>query len=383
MATTRVQALQSIAKYQNITDPQKLLQLAGGNFTLAEAQQALGSAVAPVQQSVTQAPTASAPTTPTTSQGAINLGPGSQGEDVKELQNFLKDQGFFPKNQEATGYYGSITQKAVADWQKSSGLQVPANQYGYFGPQSLALAQQQIQPSVSAPTIADIEPSLPSEYTELLGVMSSYLDELQKRGQMINPNVEISPEKIAEFMSQASREIDPYYSSQLNLARESLLRDLGYTTQDILRQEKEAEINYGRQLRTLGESAAEQGFALSGTRQRSERELAGDTQRTLEANRMKLAQTTGTAARTFAQQYGGGAINIPSVRELPQVVAGQSTFQQGTRDLPLYELSPGLYEGLVGSKQYEQDAARRLRTSELESAFRTQESSKQLRTLTL
>lgn len=38
-------------------------------------------------------------------------------EEVKPLQNFLKQQGTFPQNIASTGYYGSVTAKAVLDWQ--------------------------------------------------------------------------------------------------------------------------------------------------------------------------------------------------------------------------------------------------------------------------
>ena len=37
--------------------------------------------------------------------------------DVTRLQDFLKAQGYFPINTESTGYYGSITVKAVRDFQ--------------------------------------------------------------------------------------------------------------------------------------------------------------------------------------------------------------------------------------------------------------------------
>lgn len=38
--------------------------------------------------------------------------------DVKELQNILKYEGLFPVNSQSTGYYGSITSKAVLNFQK-------------------------------------------------------------------------------------------------------------------------------------------------------------------------------------------------------------------------------------------------------------------------
>jgi peptidoglycan hydrolase-like protein with peptidoglycan-binding domain len=48
------------------------------------------------------------------------IGIGSSGEQVKQLQEKLKELGYF--NLGSTGYYGSITQKAVKEFQRDKGL---------------------------------------------------------------------------------------------------------------------------------------------------------------------------------------------------------------------------------------------------------------------
>jgi peptidoglycan hydrolase-like protein with peptidoglycan-binding domain len=42
---------------------------------------------------------------------------GERSEEVRWLQKALKQYGFFPANVLETGYYGTITQKAVKDFQ--------------------------------------------------------------------------------------------------------------------------------------------------------------------------------------------------------------------------------------------------------------------------
>ena len=59
---------------------------------------------------------------------------GSQGEDVKCLQNALTPK-YFTNASGATGYFGPVTQSAVAAWQAANGI-TPA--VGYFGPVSQA-----------------------------------------------------------------------------------------------------------------------------------------------------------------------------------------------------------------------------------------------------
>ncbi len=71
-----------------------------------------------------------APTKPVTpgTEVVINQQPlrvGSSGSEVEALQNRLKALGFFTGP--VTGYYGSLTQAAVASYQKSRGLQATGN----------------------------------------------------------------------------------------------------------------------------------------------------------------------------------------------------------------------------------------------------------------
>ncbi len=59
---------------------------------------------------------------------------GSQGEDVKCLQNAMTPT-YFNNAGGATGYFGPVTQAAVAKWQAANGVTPAA---GYFGPISQA-----------------------------------------------------------------------------------------------------------------------------------------------------------------------------------------------------------------------------------------------------
>lgn len=69
-----------------------------------------------------------------------NLQLGQNNEEVKKLQNFLKERGFFPQNQTATGYYGNITARAVLNWQLANNVdseeELKKLNGHYFGPKS-------------------------------------------------------------------------------------------------------------------------------------------------------------------------------------------------------------------------------------------------------
>ncbi|ADU32267.1 peptidoglycan-binding protein [Evansella cellulosilytica] len=100
-------------------------------------------------QNVTQ--TSNNQTTPTTTQTTTNLSEikttnvlrvGSRGKDVEAVQTILKKTGFF--NHDAiTGYYGTITQEGVRNFQRARGLKVD----GIAGPQTIAALNKEINSS--------------------------------------------------------------------------------------------------------------------------------------------------------------------------------------------------------------------------------------------
>ena len=61
---------------------------------------------------------------------ARNLSQGTQGDDVRGLQEFLNAEGYLSVG--ATGYFGPMTAQAVARWQASEGVSA----VGAFGPMS-------------------------------------------------------------------------------------------------------------------------------------------------------------------------------------------------------------------------------------------------------
>jgi len=229
------------------------------------------------------------------------------------------------------------------------------------------------------------EPAGPDPYAEILKSMRDMLEELKKRGQTVNPAIEITPEKAAEFMQQAEGEINPYYSGQLKLAKEDLLASVGYTKDEVTRFEQDIAKKFKQGFQQVGEQKAEEGFALSGRRMKEEGQLAEMTQEQIDANRRILENRTGELSRAFARQYAGlpgyeqQAFNIGGAPK----VSGTGAFELGTGENPIYTLSPEIYNQLIGSQEFERRGATSTRQSELEAAFRESEALKQQRALTI
>jgi peptidoglycan hydrolase-like protein with peptidoglycan-binding domain len=66
-----------------------------------------------------------------------NLFFGLSGDDVKQLQQFLKDKGYYTYP-EITGYFGQITKEAVMVFQKANGIEP----LGGVGPQTRAAIEK-------------------------------------------------------------------------------------------------------------------------------------------------------------------------------------------------------------------------------------------------
>lgn len=224
---------------------------------------------------------------------------------------------------------------------------------------------------------------LPPEWRALYTRLDSMLADLTKRGQIINPNVQITPDKLAEFATLAHGQIEPYYASQLKVAKDQFLTGLGYSNEQIQNQEKQYAQQYKQSLRNIGEQSAETGFALSGRRQLQEQQLAENTQNEINQNRRQLSYNAGNEASKFAQTYGYGNVpTAPTFTPAPRVLPGQESFSFDQTS-PFYQLSNDVYSGLIGSQQNEQKQAEGTLARTLATDYTTGLANNQLRTLTL
>lgn len=258
--------------------------------------------------------------------------------------------------------------KTEADFARLAGTNIQA---------PTTATQPQTQPQPQPQNNLSVPDTGNPELNALLQQTQTYLDTLTKRGETINPSVEISPETTARFLSQAQREISPYYSGQLRIARENLLRQAGYTTDEINASERDIEKKYGTSLRALGETSAETGFAQSGRRLEGEQDLATETQNTIDANRRKLEFEAGNQARQLASEWGGEVLPSATLGSAPRVLAGQSSFQRTGESKPFYSISDSVLSGLTGTQRYNEQAQTRARASDLEENYRTIEANKQ------
>lgn len=100
----------------------------------------------PTQTPLTEAPSASQSPPAATPPPTSNLQPGSQGQDVQSLQNYLVQMGYLSPQQVAggEGKYGPNTTAAVAKLQQDLGVQA-GSASGDYGPQTQKAIAQKYQ----------------------------------------------------------------------------------------------------------------------------------------------------------------------------------------------------------------------------------------------
>jgi len=210
---------------------------------------------------------------------------------------------------------------------------------------------------------------IPAPLQKMLDVIQGQLDALVLSGKTPQPDIPITPEKAAEFLAQATKEMDPFYqrlgeeaSADLksNFSRRVALQQGG--EQDLARQ-------YADQYDQTAANAAETGQVFGGVRGRQERLLAEGATRAGTRSREQLAFDVGQQVTAGARSLGstafGTLVGNTSIAGMPQFNAGQRDVQFGASD-NLYTLPTGIEGDLERQKR----AAIEARKAELEAAYR-------------
>lgn len=319
------------------------------------------------------------PTQPTTAAPNMALQSGQRGAQVETLQRWLLEQGYqIPDG--ATGYFGPQTQAALAAWQNRNGVTGPGVGTNW-GPKSIQ-ASATTAPASRFSASPNTTNSTITQANDLNSVMEEYLKKMQTAGMQINPNITIDASTLQEFATLAAKEIDPFYAEQLKVGVSDFLRESGFSKDKLIEDEKRLSQKYGAATRQLSENFADKGFAQSGLRQTDERQLALDTQNQINDTRNKFQFDMGTAGRNLEQKFGTSNVPGFTLGNRPTVGAGEAKFGTSS-DSPLYSLSDSLYQGIKGSNTYEQDAAKRVRQSQLAEGYRSGQSLSQIRSLTI
>lgn len=184
-------------------------------------------------------------------------------------------------------------------------------------------------------------------------------------GQVLNPNIEITPERIQEFTNQATSELDPYYQEIINNYKDDLNTSISRLKTDFETGVRNAEEPFKRNLAAVAESEAQAGLTYGSERVKREQTNVLNQQQLIDENALKVQRSAEDAYKQAERTIGSdalGNVSIPNIKDYNVNKLGFA--ESGLRNLYAPQ------GNLVGTLQKERTTNIRTRASELEDAYR-------------
>ncbi len=208
------------------------------------------------------------------------------------------------------------------------------------------------------------------ELDALLERMNQMLEDSLAAGNTINPNIELEPGIINQFLAQAESEFEPFFSGQIRSIKEDLSSNLEFLGEQYRIGKEEEEARFKRTLGAARETRAGRGTIFTGARGREEEEFAESTGRALELSALETERAARGGVTVAERQIG--TRNLPGITTplttFGAEVGGEGRFTSGRT------LSFGGIGDVTGSLEREQTTAVQQRRNELEAAERQRRS---------
>lgn len=313
--------------------------LQGQNYVYSAPGSGSQSVIAANSDQIKNAIAATLPQTPsTTAQNSVlaglpNMVPGSTGDSVKALQDWLVQSGYMTQAQVDTGYgtYGPQTTAAVAAWQTANGIDTRGNP-GYFGPQSRAFVSSN-PTSVNSAGVSLASSGgggtggggggyAPTGNSQLDAILGSLQDLITQNKASIPPGLQITPALTAQFLAWAHQVVDPQTQQLINQHITALNSNLQQLQTDYQNSQGQTIQNFGMQLASGDNSMAGSGTAFSGLRNLTDQNLVNSTNRSLSTLAADAGNTAGQTLNAGAAQVGSANANQFNLPNLPTATVG-------------------------------------------------------------
>lgn len=222
---------------------------------------------------------------------------------------------------------------------------------------------EQFQDANIKSQFSKMSPTLQMAYLQMMQSLGKTIE----AGKVINPNIEITPEKIQEFTNQATKELDPYYQEQINNYKKDLETSISRLKEDFSKGVRNAEEPFKRNLAAAAESEAQAGLTYGSERVVREKTNIQGQQDLIDENALEVSRLAEDAYKQTERTLGSdvlSGISMPSLENYN--VSKQGFAEAGLRNLYTPQ------GGMIGSLQKERTTNIKSRTSELEDAYRRQ-----------
>jgi hypothetical protein len=201
--------------------------------------------------------------------------------------------------------------------------------------------------SVSTTNSATGDPNLDS----LLGRLDQMIQDQATQGNRFNPNIELTPDVVRQFLDQATAEIGPYYGGQINAIRDQLNTSLSNLQQKYDLSKEGQLASFQQNLNQTRENLAAGGAAQSGFRGQQEQQLQQGMDRSLTGLGLDTAQAANNLVNSARNSIGTSNLpGLPTLSGYSSSTSGQGSFS------PNRTLDFGSFSSpLTGDLQYNQN----------------------------
>jgi len=230
---------------------------------------------------------------------ATLLKTSSRGDDVKELQSFLKNNGLY--SGAIDGIYGPKTMNGVLQFQTSNGLKVD----GIVGPQtwgainSRQTTNDNLHNTLSDPNVANAVANDPIASDILNRMINNDFNGITDAyGRPYDANM------VQSMFNASERELAPAYEEEQRKATNDIESQLGLAQRDYDRYLSGAQAGFQNDKGQLDTSAAKNGVLFSTSRAQDQNQLQSKYEADQAAQRDKYSSAISDAARDYNYKFG-------------------------------------------------------------------------------
>lgn len=262
----------------------------------------------------------------------INLQPGMTGNAVKQLQDFLVNQGVMTQAQVNTGYgtYGPQTKAAVTKWQQQNNVQAGSN-FGYWGPLSIAAASKPANkadagtPKSSPSSSQSTQPAQGVPYDPNLNKLNITQDTWNKGnatqqavwstlGNVVASanQTPISSITMQEALTAAQNDpnITKQFADTFKLDTNAFNQTLGQLQTAMTNDSQKNQMQFEADRKQLAEQSAAAGQAYSGFRGKAQENLAANEAGIVTSSRSQYQKNLNGLTSSFESRYGTKATPV-------------------------------------------------------------------------
>jgi len=156
------------------------------------------------------------------------------------------------------------------------------------------------------------------EMKSVFNMMTEQIKVLEDLGKTVNPDIEITPETIAEFEDTIKANLDPQFQQKFDIAKEQFESGLDFMAQQRAAARSTDERQFVQNLEQERANLAERGLAFSGIRTRKEKELGLGYEEAQRGKEREFTQRVKGFTQPFEEKVGEQKLKTFTVPEMKQ-----------------------------------------------------------------